>query len=504
MKNIFLIISLVTLLGTTSCSNDWLDINTDPNNPSSASPELLLPNGVLASGVVSGGYYNLLGGMYSQYWAQSNASNQYRNIDSYNLTNTDFETEWETLYGVALSDLRNVRETSEQSGSWNLYLQATVMEVYTWQMLVDLYDKIPYFNALKGLNGVYVAGYDDGDKIYDDLIAQLDKALSKDQEAASAILSDVKKKQDIIFGGDVSKWIQFANTLKLKIYLRQMYARPSVSQTGITNLITSGVEFLSADAKIDGFLNEQDKDNPLFASNIRNLNTPYNLRTSATLFKYLQNNVDSRFSHLCGPSTDGKPNPLPMPQGGYELLAADLDPARVSVFTLSPVTPVYFFTLAEVNFMQAEVAALYGIGGNSKDFYDAGVLAAFAMYGENGASYIATGGSYEFPSIAKPNMTLVETQQEAIMMQKWISMAGIQGLEMFLETNRTGYPKVSTKSGNDPLFNGGELTYSLGGTTAGLFPKRLLIPASERAGNPSLPSSLLNAKITDKVWWDKK
>ncbi len=486
MKKILSIITFASLLLTIGCSKDWLDINSDPNNPETVTSETLLPNGVLATGVVTGGYYNLLGGMWSQYWAQSNGSSQYRDIDSYTLTDQDFQTQWETLYAVALSDLRKVRENTEGIQNWNMYLQATVMEVYTWQMLVDLYDKVPYFNALKGLGGVYTPGYDDGELIYDDLIVQLDKALSKDFNTPSSTLTDFQKKQDIIFSGDLARWIEFANTLKLKIYLRQMYARPSVAQTGITNLINSGAPFLSEHAMIDLFINESDKDNPLYASNIRHLNTTNNLASSETLGSYLSSTGDTRIGYFF---TSG---PF-MPQGGYEIPSEDLDPAKLSLFKLSPVTPVYFFTTAEVNFMRAEVATIYGIGGNAKDFYDAGVLAAFEMYGLNGSSFIASGEVYEYPSIPETGKTLLETQQKQIIIQKWISMAGIQGLEAFLETNRTGYPEEGTF-----------LTYSQAGTTNGLFPHRLLIPQSEKAGNANLPASLKNAKITDKVWWDTK
>ncbi len=33
---------------------------------------------------------------------------------------------------------------------WNYNLMATVMKVYTYQVLVDLYDQVPYTDALQG------------------------------------------------------------------------------------------------------------------------------------------------------------------------------------------------------------------------------------------------------------------------------------------------------------------------------------------------------------------
>ena len=509
MKKGFIRILSIGLLITTlvSCS-DWLDVNTDPNNPSEASMELVFPVATFEVATNVGGYYNLIGGMWSQYYTQSNAANQYKYIDGYSINADDFQMQWREMYAGALNDLNYVKVSAEEAENWSMYLMATTMEVYAWQVLVDLYDEIPYTEALQGNIGVFSAKFEKGKDIYADLIKKMESALSKDLDSPSSALTTAQKKQDQVFAGNIDSWVKFANTLKLKLYLRQMYANAAVSEAGIRKLYADGAQFLTSDAMLDIFIDEKDKNNPLYSSNVTNLNVGTNLRASSTLYNFLEDKADTRYSKLIGTAPNGSKG-VPLPQGGFDINSTVIDPVTVSVFKLSPTTPVYFFTKAESYFMQAEVVAKGWGTGDAKSLYNNGVLAAFSRLGIDGSAYVAAGGAYEFPATGS-----FEVKQEAIMTQKWISMAGVQGLESFLETNRTHYPAVSTiaawngtsSSGSlNPDYNGGKLVYSLAGVSEGRkFPKRLLIPQEERSANTSMPDELKGKKVTDKVWWDTK
>lgn len=499
-------VGLLTILFTTSCS-DWLDVNTDPNNPADATMELVFTAGVFEVAANVGGYYNLLGGMWSQYYTQSNAANQYKYIDGYICDAQDFQSNWSEMYAGALNDLQYTIKKAEAAENWSMYLMATSMQVYAWQMMADLYDEIPYSEALLG-SDYSSPEFEKGSDIYADLISKLDNALSKDLSSPKSVLTTNQKSQDQVFGGDISKWIQFANTLKLKIYLRQMYANPSVAQAGVASIMTSGAPILNEDAMLDIFIDEKNKDNPLYSSDRTNLNVSTNLRASATFFNYLDNNNDPRFSNYFDNSPGGTKG-TPLPQGGFDIISTVMNPTNIAVFHLEPTTPVYFFSLAEIKFMLAELAAKGWIAGSAKSYYDEGVMAAFNRFGLDGSSFIASGGAYEYPNSADFN-----NNQEAIITQKWISMAGTQGIEAFFETNRTHYPAVSTTpawngttSGGslNGDFAGGKFTYSLSGASKGqLFPKRLVIPINERTSNSNVPADLKAKDITDKVWWDKK
>lgn len=485
------------MAGFAGCSQDWLDVNTDPNNPSDVQARNVLPAGIMNSAYVIGGNYNLLGGFYSQYWAQGNSSNQYKYIDSYGLLNDDFQEQWREMYAGSLNDLKITKEKSAKDGNWSFFLMATVIECYDYQVLVDLYDKVPFTEGLAGL-GNLSPKYDNGTLVYDSLIARIDYALAK---TTSTLTAD-EKLADILFQGDMSKWIAFANTLKLKIYMRQMYARPTVAQNGIAKLYADGAKFLNVDASVKSFANEKFKDNPLYALNVRNINTSVNLRASATIYKYYQSKSDPRLANLCGTG-------VPLPQGGYDIPQTTMAQAGIAVISLSPTDPSIFISKEESYLLQAEaVANGWGVG-NDNALYDNGVSAAFERYGYSAATFIAPGGVYAYPAAG----TFAQ-KQEAIIMAKWAAMARTQGLEAFLETNRTHFPKESSLNAlgwkgstfkptnvSYVAWTGGELLYSLAGSTGGKFPKRLLYTQRERQANINCPTE---EPITKKVWWDVK
>ena len=486
------IFSLIALMGFLVSCEDWFDVNTDPNNPSDATPELVLPVGMVEAGAVIGGYYNLLGGFWSQYWTQSNVANQYKYIDQYLLDATDFNTQWRDMYANALNDIRFAGDKAKVNQNNSLYLMATVMEAYCFQVMVDLYDEVPYSEALQGEKGNVTAKFDNGQAIYDDLIKRLDEVLALPLNA----LTENEKKGDFVFAGNMNSWVRFANTLKLKIYMRQMYARPEVAQAGIQKMYADGVQFLSGDAKLDIFRDEKNYDNPLYASDRRGLNVGTNLRASSTLFRYLDLNADPRFGFVIDKAPNGSKG-VSLPQGGYNLPNSGSTAATtIALAKLKPTDPVYFISAAESYFLQAEAVAKGWGTGNDASLYASGVNAAFARYGLDATSFVAPGGAYAYPSAGT-----FEQKQEAIIMQKWVSMAVTQGIESFFETNRTGYPRVSSIPATSAEYPGGQLTYSIEGTTSGKFPKRLIFPKLERDSNPNVPAE---KGVTEPVWWDKK
>lgn len=498
MKKIFSIISILLItVFLNSCSKDWLDVNEDPNNAQSASAELVFPSGVVSFGAHYGDWYNMIGGFWSQYWTQSNAANQYKHIDQYQINANDFNAIYGEMYAGALSDLQYVIEEAEANENWTYNLMATAMQAFAWQFMVDLYDAIPYSEAFQGdKTQNFSPAFEDGKTIYTNLLNRIDAALAKEKTE----LTDAQKNADLVFGGNYDAWVAFANTLKLKMYLRMAYAEPAMAEAGVKQLYQDGATFLSTNVGLDFFKDEENKDNPMYASNIRGLNVGTNLKVSSTIARYFENNNDPRLAIIMNDPTKGY-----MPQGGFNLSSEDLDPPSVSAYLQSATDPVYFFSQAEVLLLQAEAVARGWGTGDAKALYDAAIVADFArkVPDEDATPFISSGGAYEFPSDGT-----FEEKLEAIIMAKWASFVGMgaNGIEAFFETNRTGYPTKSDKPAwvdgdHNPQYRGGKLVYSMEGTTNGQFPKRLIYPADEVNLNKNFPGQTL---ITDKVWWDKK
>ncbi|HEX5170880.1 MAG TPA: SusD/RagB family nutrient-binding outer membrane lipoprotein, partial [Cyclobacteriaceae bacterium] len=320
MKRIVII--LIALIAITSCQ-DYLDVNKDPNNASQTTPALTLPAGIASAAGQFASYYNIVGGMWVQYWTQNNGSNQYKNIDSYNVQQSTLNTNFNELYSGSLEDLQYVRNESKKAGDWNLYLMGTVMQCYVFQMLADTYDQIAFDEALHG-SEILHPNYRSGQQVYDSLIVRLDDALSKDFDAITVTNPG---SSDFLFGGSVTSWIQFANTLKLKIYLRQIYARPEVANPGIQGLYDNGAEFLAESAAMTQFVDQENKSNPLYECDQRKLNTAQNIKASKTFVDFLLTNSDPRVDALFIPGSGGQKG---LEQGNFGAPTTVVNPASIS------------------------------------------------------------------------------------------------------------------------------------------------------------------------------
>ncbi|HMI02520.1 MAG TPA: SusD/RagB family nutrient-binding outer membrane lipoprotein [Pedobacter sp.] len=482
-KNIYIKTAIVTLLvtvGSVGCKK-ITNINESPNNPAleKATPQVLFPSAVLSTAGRVGGELAIIGNIWSQFYAQNNVSSQYRDIDSYNLQRQDRNGSYNELFAGALSDYQLTITQAKAQGLNNYLLFATLMKAYTYQVLVDLYDKVPYTEALQGESNKQPK-FDDGYAIYTSLLAEIDAALAASASADDLITEE--KKIDFVFNGEIAKWRLFANTLKLKMYLRMVNAKPAEAEAGIKKLYADGAEFLTEDAGIiDIYTDAPDLGNPMYEYNIRRLNTTTNLKASKTFVTWLADNNDGRKLAYFNTAT-----PVGIEQGDFNSTATT---AFTNAYQQST-DPVLFFSAAESYFMQAEARLRYFNGAGAEDLFDTGVEAAFAQYD---LAAPAKTGVYKYPTAGN-----LQDKLKAIIIQKWASLPGSHALEAFFEQERTGYPETTTKYTTDPGYIGGQWVYSKGGVTGGRLPKRLVYPDSERSKNPNTPAEV---PITTPVWW---
>jgi hypothetical protein len=242
------------------------------------------------------------------------------------------------------------------------------------------------------------------------------------------------------------------------------------------------------DAKIDVFTDLPDQSNPLYESNVRQLNVATNLRGSRTLISWLQENGDPRLDAYFLPGTSGH---FGLWQGWIEAPISVVSEQQPDVAILSPTRPVYFFSADEVQFMLAEAHARYGNAAAAKAHYEAGVTGACARVGTDCSELVSEGGAYEYPEAG------LEENIKAIIMQAWASLVD-RGYEAFWNQLRTGYPEISAFPSMSDQVIPGTLTYSIAGTTSGLFPQRLIYPEDERNTNQNIPAE---QPVTAPVWW---
>lgn len=483
------VLALICL--TLGCSK-ITDINVSPNNPpvSVATPEILFPSAVASTAARVGGELNILGGFWAQYYTQGTLANEFRNIDSYNLTKNDLNGDYNELFSGALEDYQLAITQAKAKQQWNYVLMCTVMKAYTYEVLADLYDQVPYSQALKGQDNIQPK-FDNGHDVYLGLISEIDAALAQNYSTPLG----VDAATDFVFGGssnEMTQWAEFARTLELKMYLRMINAYPSDAQAGIAKLYANQ-DFLSVDAGMNNFVNTPNKDNPFYEYNIRSLNTTTNIKASVTLTSFLASTQDPRITAIFGSKS-----PIAINQGDFFNTDIALGGAAQPVQT--PTDPVWFISAAESHFLQAEALQRYYNGTGAKEQYLAGIDASFADNNVSGTTAAAFTASSSNPNV---NFDLSTDKIQTIVTQKWVSLAqGCHALEAFFDQERTGFPKISPVYSTSDAYVPGQWVYSLNGVTPNnLFPKRLIYPASESDRNKNTPPQV---PITTPVWWGLK
>lgn len=475
-----LLISILVLSSAfIGCSTD-LDINSDPDllDPTKAPLSAQLPAGITGVIGAEGASYAIIGGMWSQYWTQSNAANQYKDIDNYSIGTSDYNGAWNAMFD-ALGDIRNVKRRALAEENWKYFLIATTLEVQASQVLTDFYGDIPYKEANN--KEILEPKFNTSEEVYGFLIEDINLALSKDLTTSKGPNPGT---DDFIFGGDMTNWTKLANTLKLKIFMRQATSsKSSVATAGINDLLSKNTAFLDVDAGMTQFSDAINQSNPLYESNNRRLNVATNLRMSSTIATYLDANADTRKAKYFETGN-------PLNQGDY---ASTAGAGTIAVVKLAATTPAYLMTKEESLFLQAEALVRYASGTGAKAKYDAAILANFERYGLSGTSFVS--GAYNYPTSGT-----LEQKIEAIITQKWLASFPGNGFEAFFEKNRTGYPRTSTVAQNNISYVPGQFVYAKNGSTLGLFPKRLAYPLSERNANPNAPTLV---PITTPIWWNK-
>jgi hypothetical protein len=477
MKNLVWSGILILALAFSGC-DDFLDINRNPNNLNEASINSILPAGQVYSTGALGYTTQLVGSFWVQHYTQNTSANQYNNLLSYNLdyTHTFMTAPWLTLYRQTIPSLRDLKAQAEKEGElYGAYIAVSeIMEAFNWHILNSLYDRICYAEGQMGEANLNPK-FETAEESYSAVLVLFEKILLYDagrlQVAADGTFAGLGK--DMIFDGDMEAWLKFANTVYLKMLLRDFTANRVKIQAVLDGSLGLLDEY-SGDAKYDRFENLPDKSNPLYEGDRRQLNSTANIRGCSSLIDYLNANSDPRVEAFFEPDgNDGY-------SGGQFSTGASGTSSRARLDALDP---VYFASVAEACFLKAEAYARLNNAADAKASYDAGVIAAFDRWELDGSTFVDAGGDYEFRN------GTVEEMIEQIMIQKWIASARCQAWDAWFDLNRTGYPK-----------RGEILQAHSGSLEPGTYPQRFLYPGNTIDYNSNHPEAV---KMNVKLWWQK-
>lgn len=482
----YILSTLIVLVFITSC-NDFLDVNEDPNNPTEVSVDLILPTALQFSAQSQyGRRTNAVSNFFMTNWSQAKGFSYFDDDFQYNPSSTYYSGIWNWTYGTCLTQYADIDRN--ESDIENYIAIAKIMKAFHFQTLVDTYGDIPYFEALQRGDNPTPA-YDDALSIYDNLILELDAALALIGAAENNI--NTKKPNatdDIMFSGNMDKWKQFANTVKLRVLVRQsdLSSRQTYISEQITNIINEGSGFITSDVAINpGYVAEVNKQNPFWnrfgydsGGTITNSNeaacaTPYVLNKLTSL-------SDSRIDYIYALPSSGLHRGVA--QGSATIDDADL-PENVSSIgpglLKSASQDAIMFTLAESYFLQAEAQLKAILPGDAKASFNSGVEASYAYLGAGTSSAYTSNGLQLSDYDASTN------KMEAIIVQKWIALNGIDAAQSWFDWSRTGYPNDLPMS--ETAVNNAR-------------PVRLHYPATETTGNAGNLPTQPNI-FTDKIFW---
>ncbi|MBF9219999.1 SusD/RagB family nutrient-binding outer membrane lipoprotein [Hymenobacter ruricola] len=518
------------LLGTSACKKDFLDINTDPNNPTTADVNLVLPSGQAFVSFIVGGQYNVIGEILSQQMGIPNGGNQYRTWDQYNIPTSTFDgRQFQGLYAGALEDFQYVITQGTAQNEFRMVGIAKILKAHSFQVLTDLYGDIPYSEALMGTANL-TPKYDRQQDVYAALQLLLDDAIN-----------DIKKQQgrfpgtaDLNYGAlneaGMSRWIRLANTLKLRFYIHISTKDPATAAAGIKALYaangTTNPFMLTGENYQYANTSASNSENPFYQTNFRLQN---NLAVSSTIGNLMTTLNDPRRSVFfldadlripTGQTTSpidylfvepGQAAPYPnnytfpgttnavvrLSYPGTFFIGSAFSNAGALGSTYAGITatdaaakarPTLLLTYEESLFLRAE-AAVQGWTTNedAKALYDAAVTASLTRYGvgASAATYLAsTGVNFANSASNADKLALIANQ-------KYISFFATNGAEAWTENRRTDIPTIKSP-----------LTNVLG---PNVFVKRLPYVDSEILRNPKVADTgITPGNLTTPVWWDVK
>ena len=521
----YTLVSAVLVVGLLACDNDFEKINDNPNVPTEAPADFLMPRAMQTS---LNRLYDMDGinGYVGSIWTQGYAKIQYVDEDKYDFSGRIdlVNSIWQSFYSRSLMDLETIKSQARAANKQNVLAMAMIMKSWNFQIMSDLWGYVPYSEALQGA-GNTTPVYDSQESVYKALIDSLDAAAGMIDPSGSPLGS-----ADLVYGGDMAKWQKLANSLQMRLYMRLSEADAGYAESGIASMVSNG--------------------DPVFTSNDDNAamaylpfpnNNPVNefLRTrqdhkvSETVIDTLKHFNDPRLRIYAvpvqndslvnaGTTYQGIPNGDTDIQNSIPISQA----STMGAYFISPTSPGRIMTYAELKFIMAEAAARNWIGADAETQYEEAITAAMMMYDDDEVSSVLSG----FPAsdVAYQKQSIGEcydnglslpggiTQQEVntylnqasvqydqanwrqqIGLQKWLALYS-QGVEMWAEYRRLNYPEL--QPGPDALLSN--------------VPQRLSYPQIEASLNSSNLEAAMEAQgiavdanylqqFGNSVWWDQ-
>lgn len=472
--------ALFIVLCTSSCTKDFEKINTNPNSPTVAPTTNVLAYVVedFASSLL--GEENMSG---PETYSGHIGKIQYLDESRYIYRTSTISSLWNAVYRDAKNAQAIINE-SKKNNAGNAEAVGITIQSYIFSVATDRWRDLPYREAIAGDSGYITPAYDKQEDIYPALIAKLKTA--GDLFAANG--TDPLGAGDLLYGGNVTKWRQFCNSLRLRLSMRLSNVNPAIAKANIEEILGDPAKYPVFTSNDDNAYFHWAGTSPYEETWFSNSKTRDDNSMGKPFVDSLKSFNDPRLPVYAKPATsDGEFRGVEIGASGtisgisqYSRIGAKFrdDPAGFSPF----------MNYSEVLFIKAE-AALKGwnAGGiTAKEYYENGVSASLM---ENGITDLAAINNYLNGAKVKWDGSSVK-----LYLQKWISLYK-NGPEAWAEMRRTDVPLLPAAAGSPFLGHNRP-------------PFRYPYPTTETTLNGSKSAATI-AKVTDsfwgeQMWWDTR
>ncbi len=483
------IIATIAALGLViaGCTKDFDKINENPNAPENISPQFLLSN-VISTAADQNTYDQ--GFILAGYLAQHSASVEFERIDRYEMgSNSEY---WNSLYRL-LNDIKSMQTVDGTNEAYQAV--GDIMRCFLFSQLTDMWGDVPYTEALRGDEGIYTPMYDTQEDIYTHPETGLIAVLRR--SAATLENSSVSISGDVMYNGNLDKWVRFANSLQVR-YLMRMSNRFDDGQypdllSQLEVLANSGKLMQgNADNAVVPYLSSAPNQFPLFNASQGGYQEH---RMTKTVDSILTLWDDPRQMVLYKPTQKSVIDGTPMYKGllngqsNATIASKGIDLNDISLFgSIFRDQPdgvdAQIMQYAELQFALAEAAERgYITAMPAQTYYQQAIQASFDYYGVDLPTDYFTRTSVMLDGTENLNRILT---------QKWLSLINC-GHEAWFNVRRTGMPYLAP--GPDNLNND-------------MYPVRYLYPESEQATNSESYQIVVGRypqgdNINSKCWWNQ-
>jgi len=490
-KSSLFIAALLTVILFTGCDK-YLDVNTDPNRATDANmtADLIFPNAAVEVAALQANAYwsanssnfassNLIHlNRWMGYWGWPGDYSVDQEETTYSINSSSSDGIWSRYYNT-LFDLHQVQVKATASGDSVLAASSIILSAKLWQELVDVFGDIPYSQSFQ--SDLYQnPTYDKGTEVYAALQTNLDKSFAT---------------TDIVFAGNVTKWKKFANTLKLRILLRQAETtyKSTVPTAELAKIAANGGILGSGEsvAVNPGFSNSTGKQSPFYAV-YGKTSTGADASSTAranNFFVALLGTNDPRLSYffrLVGTKVVGTTYGLPAgnPKGSD---CSNIGPglakdATQAAWILPSFESLFFHAEAVTRGWMTDQTAL---GSDTL-----AIKESFAWLGcpeSDGISYISNVVKDKWATIG----TDVTSRVNFVLNEKYISLCGVDALEAWSDYRKMKQATIPVSSGSG-AYTLLSVNPARGSNT---IPLRMLYPQSEYTANPNTPATAA------KIFW---